>query len=105
MSNVSESLRSLTKNERPSAIRSEEMSDCELIAQVAQKKWANEWIDRFFERIAYLLIFEQKTSDSLGKPMSQILALHTVHRGFPIYIYIFTHFSANQLILYSTLHC
>ena len=42
MSNVSESLRSLTKNER---------------------------IARFFERIAHLLIFSQKTSDSLRNPM------------------------------------
>ena len=71
---VSESLRSLTKNERPWAIRSghsEEMSDCERIAQVGHQKWTNEWIARFFERIAHSLIFEQKTSDLLGKPMSK----------------------------------
>ncbi len=78
MSDVSESLRSLIKNERPWAIRSgpsEEMSDCEQIAQVTHQKWANEWIARFFERIAHLLIFGQKTSDSLGKPMSEFQAL------------------------------
>ena len=49
-SNVSELLRSLTKNERPWAIRSgrsEEMSDRERIAQVAHQIWANEWITRF----------------------------------------------------------
>ena len=44
VSDVSESLRSLTKNEQPWAIRSghsEEMSNCEQIAQVAHQKWAN----------------------------------------------------------------
>ena len=45
---------------------SEEMSDCEQIAQVAHQKWANEWIAHFFEWIAHSLIFGQKTSDSLG---------------------------------------
>ena len=78
MSDVSESLISLTKNERPWAIRSgrsEEMSDCEQIAQVAHQKWANEWIAHFFERIAHLLIFGQKTSDSLGNKMSKFPAL------------------------------
>ena len=48
-SNVSESIRSLSKNER-----------CERIAQVAQQKWANERIARFFEQIAHLLIFRKK---------------------------------------------
>ena len=78
MSNVSESLISLTKNEQPWAIRSgpsEEMSDREQIAQVANQKWANEWIAHFLEQIAHLLIFEQKTRDSLGKPMSEFPAL------------------------------
>ena len=54
MSDVRESLRSLTKNERPWAIRShrsEEMSDSERIAQVVYQQWANEWIARFFEQI------------------------------------------------------
>ena len=43
MSNVSKSLISLTKNEQSWAIRSgrsEEMSERERIAQVAQQKWA-----------------------------------------------------------------
>ena len=43
MSDVSESLRTLTKNERPSAIRSgrsEEMSNHERIAQVFHETWA-----------------------------------------------------------------
>ena len=91
VSDVSESLRLLTKNEqceqiaqvatkneRPWAIRlhrSEEMSDCERIAQVAHQKWANEWIACVFERIAHLLIFGQKTSDLLGKPMREFPAL------------------------------
>ena len=64
MSDVSKSLRSLTKNER-----------CERIAQVAHQKWANEQIARFFELIAHSLIFSQKTSDSLRKPMSEFPAL------------------------------
>ena len=49
MSDVSESLRSLTKNER-----------CEWIAQVAHQKWGNEQIANFFEWITHLLIFSQK---------------------------------------------
>ena len=60
VSDVSESLRSLTKNERPWAIRSgcsEEMSNRERIVQVAHQKWANEQIAHLFERIAHLLIF------------------------------------------------
>ena len=59
MSDVSESLKSLTKNEW-----------CEQIAQIAHQKWAtmskllrsltkNEWIARFFEGITDLLIFSQ----------------------------------------------
>ena len=61
---VSESLKLLTKNEQ-----------CERIAQVAYQKWPNEWIAHFFELIAHLLIFGQKTSDSLGNPMSEVPAL------------------------------
>ena len=75
---MSESLRLLTKNEWPWAIRShhsEEMSDRERIAQVAHQKCANEWSAHFFERISHLLIFGQKTSVSLGKPMSEFPAL------------------------------
>ena len=64
VSNVSESLRSLTKNER-----------CERITQVAHQKKANEWIAHFFEQIAHLLIFGQKTSDSLRILMSEFSAL------------------------------
>ena len=64
VSDVSESLISLKSNEW-----------CEQIAQVAYQKWANEWIAHFFERIAHLLIFGQKTCDSLGKPMSEFPAL------------------------------
>ena len=78
VSDVSESLRSLTKNERPWAICShcsEEMSDCERIAQVTHQKWANEWIGHFFEQIAHSLIFGQKKSDSLGNQMSEFPAL------------------------------
>ena len=65
MSDVSDSLRSLTKNELPwlwviRSGRSEEMSDGERIAQVAHQKCANERIARFSERIAHLLIFSQK---------------------------------------------
>ena len=77
MSDVSESLISLTKNERTWAIRSgrsEEMSDHERIAQVAHQKWANEWIPHFFEQIAHSLIFGQKTSYSLGNQMSEFPA-------------------------------
>ena len=50
--------------------RSEEMSDRERITQVG-----NEWIANFFEQIAHSLIFGQKASDSLGKPMSEFPAL------------------------------
>ena len=63
MSDVSELLRLLTKNERPWAIRSgpsEEMSDREGIVQIAHQKWANEWIAHFFERFARSFIFGKK---------------------------------------------
>ena len=78
VSDVSESLRSLTKNEQPWAIcsgHSPKISNHEQIAQVAHQKWANEQITCFFERIAHLLIFLQKTSDSLRKPMSEFPTL------------------------------
>ena len=39
------------------------MSDHEWIAQVTHQKWANKQIARFFEQIAHLLIFLQKTTD------------------------------------------
>ena len=77
MSDVSESLRSLTKNEWPWGIpsgRSEEISDCERIAQVAHQK------ERMSELLIFLseshsLIFGQKTIDLLEKPMSEFSAL------------------------------
>ena len=71
---MSESLRLLTKNEQPWDIglgRSPKMSNREIFAQVAHQKWKNEQIAHFFERIAHLLIFSQKTSDSLRKPMKE----------------------------------
>ena len=43
--------------------------------QVANQKWANEWITHFFEGIAHSLFFGQKTSDSLGNQMSEFPAL------------------------------
>ena len=66
--------------------RSPKMSNHEPFAHVAQRKCAivsewhrlltkNEWITRCFEQIAHSLIFGQKTSDSLGKPMSEVPAL------------------------------
>ena len=75
---VSESLRSLTKNVQ-----------CEWIAQVAHQKWAamseslrsltkNEQMSKSLVFLSELLIrsfFSQKTSDSLGKPMSEFPAL------------------------------
>ena len=60
VSDVSELLISLKSNEQ-----------CERIAQFAHKKWANEWIAHFFKQIAHLLIFWQKTSDSLWNQMSE----------------------------------
>ena len=78
LSDVSESLRLLNKNEQPRAIRSgrsEEMSDREQITQATHQKWANKWIAHFFKQITHSLIFGQKTSDSLGKPMSVFPAL------------------------------
>ena len=54
------------------------MRDWARIAQVAQQKWRIEQIDCFFERIAHLTNFLQKTSDSLRKPMSEFPALRGV---------------------------
>ena len=61
MSDVSELLRLLTKNER--------------ITQVAHQKWVNERIARFFEQIPRSRIFSQNTSDSLRKATSDFPAL------------------------------
>ena len=78
MSDVIESLRSLTKNEQ-----------CGRIAQVAHQQWTtmsellrsvtkNERIARFFEGIAHSLIFFKKSGDSLRKPMSEFPALQKI---------------------------
>ena len=88
MSDVSKSLRTLTKNERCERIArsgcSLKMSDHERFAQVAHQKWMNEWIacffskwvnHSFFEQIAHSLIFLQKTIKSPRKPMSEFPAL------------------------------
>ena len=81
VSDVSESLRLLTKNEGPWAIRSccsEEMSDHERISQVAHLKLANEWIAHLFWAYRSFAHFWAKKSNSLGKPMSEVQALvHT----------------------------
>ena len=62
VSDVSESLRSLTKNER-----------CEWIAQFAHQKWAT--MGDSLRSFGYSLIFSQKTSDLLRKPMREFPAL------------------------------
>ena len=77
VSDVSKSLRSLTKNER--------------FAWVAHQKWANVRIARFFEGIANLLIFGQKTSDLLRKPMSEFPALQ---------VYTFCYWSTQEMTLW-----
>ena len=71
---VSELLRSLTKNER-----------CEWNAQVAHQKWANERIARYFERIAHSLIilsfcflaknerFAEKTDERTPNPGPRVI--------------------------------
>ena len=70
LATVSNLLRSLKTNEQLWANRSGrlwQMNDCERFAQVANDKWANEQIARFFEGIAHSLFRSQKTSDSLKK--------------------------------------
>ena len=62
MSDVSESLRSLTKNEQIPRF-------FERIARFFER------IARFFELIAHSLIFSQKMIDLLRKPMSEFLTL------------------------------
>ena len=60
------------------------MCDRERLAQdahVAHQKWANEQIARFFDQIAHSLIFTQKTSDSLRKPMSEFSALDKIQKN------------------------
>ena len=93
VSNVSESLRSLTKNEWPWAShsgRSEEMRNRERIAQVAHQKWVNEQIARFFEQIAHSLIFSQKRTTSLRKPMSEFPALHISEQAHTFFFVSYT---------------
>ena len=88
VSKVSESLRSLTKNEQCEWITQvahqkwATMSDSlrslrgnEWCKQIAHQKWANEWITHFFERITHSLIFGQKMSDLLRNQMSEFPAL------------------------------
>ena len=61
---MSDSLRWLTKNEQPwgnRSGRSPKMSECQIAC--------------FFQQIAHSLIFSQKTSDLLRKPMSEFPAL------------------------------
>ena len=83
VSDVNESFRSLTKNER-----------CEQIAQVAHQKWVTmsdllslltkndwPWANRSGRslKMSESLIFSQKTSDSLRKPMGKFPALQYRH--------------------------
>ena len=90
---VSESLRLLKSKERPWANRSGrswQMSDREQFAQVAHDKWANcsfflseslicSLAYLLFRSFVHLLIFSQKTSDSLRKPMSKLPTLLKRH--------------------------
>ena len=92
VSDVSESLRSLIKNERCERIPQvthqkwatmsdllrllTKMSDHERIAQGAHQKWANERIARFLSKLLFCSSFRKKMSDSLRKPKSKFPALH-----------------------------
>ena len=89
MSDVNESLISLTKNERPWAIRSdcsEEMSDVSesLISLTKNEQWVNR---SFFERIAHSLIFGKKRgirSDikwANSQPWKNVLQLKRSNHG------------------------
>ena len=83
MSDVSESLISLTKNERPWAIRSgrsEEMSDVSesfISLTKNERPWAirSGCSEEMSDVRSKSLIFGQKTSDSLGNQMSEFPAL------------------------------
>ena len=77
--------------------RSEKISDCERIAQVAHQKWANERIACFFERIAHSLIFSQKTSDLLRKSMSHFPALSGTEPPLPLSRRGLDHMEGGQL--------
>ena len=68
LGDVSESVRSLTKNEQPWVIcshPSEEMSNHERITQVAHQKWANEWIVHFWAKNE---LFARKTDKRIPSP-------------------------------------
>ena len=119
LSDVSKLLRSLFKNEW-----------CERIAFVAHQKWAtmsdsltslwenerlwancscgspkmSEWVNcSFFEWIAQTPIFGQKTSDSLGKPMSEFPALQNSY--YCRYCFdVFTKKSQKNLLHRKTVH-
>ena len=75
VSDVSESLRSLTKNER-----------CERISQVVHQKWVtmsesltkNERIAHFLDQIAHSLIFSQKNEQFAQKTDEQIRKFPTL---------------------------
>ena len=69
MSDVSESLSLLTKNERPWAICSPKMSE-----------WANHL---FFQQIAHLLFFLQTTSNLLRKLMSEFPTMQKTKERIP----------------------
>ena len=111
---------------------------CEWITQVAHQKWAmwgnhsgclpkmsdherswvyrsghspkmSKWVNHnFFERIARLLIFGQKTSNSLRKPMSKFPALYLRHILIlicGIFILLFVAYSYSYLWHIHTLIC
>ena len=111
VSDVSESLRSLTKNEWCEQIPQfahQKMSNHERFPHIAQWKWAivsqslrSLWLSEllvffegmsesiiFFKRIAHSLIFGQKTSDLLGKPMSEFPALLFEYSIYIIWVYV-----------------
>ena len=79
-SDVSESLRSLTKNERCEQIAQVAHqkwtihSECSEVAQVADQKYSNGWITRFLSE-SLICSFLGKKSDSLKKLMSEFPAL------------------------------
>ena len=91
MSDVSESLRSLIKNERPWAIRSgrsQKMSDHEPIAPGAHQEWANERIARIWANRSFAPFFAknkrftQKTDERIPSPGK--MALKTLSEKYPI---------------------
>ena len=79
------------------SVRSPKMNDHEQFAQVTHQKWANRRIARFFEQIAYLLIFSQKTSDSLRKLLSKFPALPGMQTNLPPFFVLFES-SVHQIV-------